>query len=82
MAANSVAIDVSGVVGIGPDAEQRVPALVRAIQRTVLPDTWFAVGGTGTVMPVFNSKKWFLLVYNDDPAAVTQINNLVAFMKM
>jgi hypothetical protein len=84
VAADSVAIDISSVVGIGPDAEQRVPALIRAIQRTVLPDTWFAVGGKGSVMPVFNSKKWFLLVFNDTDtdATVTQIKKLLDLMKM
>jgi hypothetical protein len=82
VAAAPKAIPVSDVVGVGPDAEQRVPALIRAIQRTVLPDTWFAMGGTGSVMPVFNSKQWFLVVSNDDATAVTQIQTLVDAMKL
>ena len=81
MAANAVAIDISDVVGTAPGADQLVPALVRAVLRTVLPETWFARGGTGSVVPVFNGKKWFLVVYNDDANAVTQITTLVATMK-
>jgi hypothetical protein len=81
VAAAPSAIDVSRVVGVGQDAEQRVPPLIAAIQRTVLPDSWFARGGTGSVMPVTNSKKWFLVVYNEDASAVTQIKQLIDDMK-
>ena len=82
MAADPKPIDVSQVVGVGPDGGKLVQDLIRAVQRTVLPETWFAMGGTGSVMPVFNSKKWFLVVYNDDATAATKIQALVDAMKI
>jgi hypothetical protein len=81
VAADPQAIDVSKVVGVGPDGGKLVPDLIRAILRTVLPDTWFAMGGTGSVMPVFNGKQWFLVVFNDDATAATKIQTLVDAMK-
>jgi hypothetical protein len=82
VAADPQAINVSEVVGVGPEGGKLIPDLVRAILRTVLPDTWFAVGGTGSVMPVFNGKQWFLVVYNEDATAATKIQALVTTMKI
>jgi hypothetical protein len=69
------------VVGITPDKEPLVRDLVRAIVRTVSPDSWLAMGGKGSIQPVFNGKAWFLLVTNET-ATISLIEQQLDKMKL
>ncbi len=47
---------------------ERVGRLMDAIKRTIAPDTWDWVGGTGAIRNYFSAfeAKWWLIVLQDD----------------
>jgi hypothetical protein len=62
------AIDVSELIGQqGTDAERgRVQSLMQLIMSAIEPDSWYPVGGDGSVRSFFNQPKqrWYLVVSN------------------
>lgn len=82
MALTLKTIPLNDAVGQGADKAPLARDLARAIVRTVSPETWLAMGGTGSVEPVFNSKDWFLVVSNDSAVVQKIEDEIVAKIKL
>jgi hypothetical protein len=63
-------IDVTEHIGqLGDEAAaKRVRGIIAAIMSSIRPDTWFPVGGDGSVRSFFNDPKkhWYLVVSHPD----------------
>ena len=62
------AAGTSAPISTGPEPTANAAALVATIMKTVFPDSWFAMGGHGTIQAYFQpaTKQWFVVVFNDD----------------
>lgn len=71
---NTEIYDVTPLVGNQGTEGEAVDRLVRLIYRTVDPEGWFALGGVGTIRPLYNPvrKKWYLSVFSAVPRAAMQ----------